>query len=213
MRVMLRWSLVGTFVLVLGLTLATVAPAPAQGTASPQATSSATAAAPTFGVRAEFLNELKSEEDEFVQLAEAIPADKYTWRPAEGVRSVSEVFLHVAAANFNLTRVFGYPAPAGFKVQGFEKSTTDKTKVIATLKDSFAHMRQGVLSMSDADVEKQIDFRGAKNTYRGVLLFIIRHGAEHLGQSIAYARVNGVVPPWTAEKEAQQKKQEKAKPD
>jgi uncharacterized damage-inducible protein DinB len=209
MRGRLHGSSIFTFVLVLGLTMAGVPAATAQAGPSPQAA----AVAPTSGVRAEFLNELKGEEDEFVQLAEAIPADKYTWRPAEGVRSVSEVFLHVAAANFNLTKVFGYPPPAGFKVQGFEKSTTDKTKVIAILKDSFAHMRQGVLSMSDTDVEKPVDFRGAKNTYRGVLLFIIRHGAEHLGQSIAYARMNGVVPPWTAEQQAQQKKQEKAKPD
>jgi uncharacterized damage-inducible protein DinB len=209
MRALLHGSSIFTFVLVLGLTMAGIPAATAQAGPSPQAA----AVAPTSGVRAEFLNELKGEEDEFVQLAEAIPADKYTWRPAEGVRSVSEVFLHVAAANYNLTKVFGYPPPAGFKVQGFEKSATDKTKVIAILKDSFAHMRQGVLAMPDADVEKPVDFRGAKNTYRGVLLFIIRHGAEHLGQSIAYARMNGVVPPWTAEQQAQQKKQAKAKPD
>jgi uncharacterized damage-inducible protein DinB len=209
MRALLHGSSIFTFVLVLGLTMAGIPAATAQAGPSPQAA----AVAPTSGVRAEFLNELKGEEDEFVQLAEAIPADKYTWRPAEGVRSVSEVFLHVAAANYNLTKVFGYPPPAGFKVQGFEKSATDKTKVIAILKDSFAHMRQGVLAMPDADVEKPLDFRGAKNTYRGVLLFIIRHGAEHLGQSIAYARMNGVVPPWTAEQQAQQKKQAKAKPD
>ncbi len=63
--------------------------------------------------------------------------------------------------------------------------------------------------MLTATFDKQSDFRGAKNTYRGVLLFIIRHDAEHLGQSIAYARINGVVPPWTAEQEAKQKKQAK----
>lgn len=61
--------------------------------------------------------------------------------------------------------------------------------------------------MPDADVEKQVDWFGAKNTYRGILLFILRHNAEHLGQAIAYARINGVVPPWTAEQQTQQKKQ------
>lgn len=202
MRPMLHWSLICTFVLVLGLTVAAVSSPAAQGSPSPQAT----AAPPSAGVRAEFLNELKTQEDKFVQLAEAMPADKYTWRPAEGVRSVSEVFLHVATANYNLPRVIGFPPPPGFKVQGFDKSTTDKSKVISTLKDSFAHMRQAVLSMPDADVEKQVDWFGAKNTYRGILLFIIRHNAEHLGQAIAYARINGVVPPWTAEQQAQPKK-------
>ena len=176
---------------------------------SPSAKASATApsaAAPTSGVRAEFLNELKTQEDKFVQLAQAMPAGKYTWRPAEGVRSVSEVYLHVATANYNLPHVFGVAPPPDFKAAGFDKSTTDKAKVIDILKDSFAHMRQAVLNMPDADTEKQVDWFGSKNTYRGVMLFIIRHGAEHLGQSIAYARMNGVTPPWTEEQQAQQKK-------
>ena len=207
MRAILQWSF--TFALFLAVTTAPVTLAVAQSAPSPQVAG----AVPSSGVRAEFLNELNTQEQKFVQLAEAIPADKYTWRPAEGVRSVSEVFLHVAAANYNLTKVIGFPPPPGFKVQGFDKSTTDKTRVIVTLKDSFAHMRQAVLSMPDADVEKQVDWFGAKNTYRGILLFIIRHNAEHLGQAIAYARINGVVPPWTEEQQAQQKKQaEKPKP-
>src|SRR5215470_10966634 len=112
------------------------------------------AAASELGMRAEFLPDLKSQEDRFVSLAQAIPADKYTWRPAEGVRSISEVFLHVAAANFNLPKLMGVQPPAGFKVQGFEKSTTDKAKVIQSLQDAFAHMRNAVQAMPDSDVEK-----------------------------------------------------------
>lgn len=110
------------------------------------------------------------------------------------------VYMHVAAANYNLPRVFGVAPPVGFKVEGFDKSTSDKAKVIDALKDSYNHMREAVLKMPDADVEKQVDWFGAKNTYRGVMLFIVRHGAEHLGQSIAYARINGVVPPWSEER-------------
>jgi uncharacterized damage-inducible protein DinB len=182
-------------------------PANAQSNASPHAATNATPAPPTSGFRAEFLNELKYEEDRFVRLAQAMPADKYTWRPAEGVRSVSEVYLHVAAANYNIPRLFGMPPPAGFKLQGFDKSTSDKTKVIETLRLSFAHMREAALYMSDADLEKQVDWlEGKKNTNRGVMLFILRHAAEHLGQSIAYARINGIVPPWTEEQQQQQQK-------
>lgn len=206
MRALLCGSL--TFLLLAGLAPVMAVPSVAQASTTPQPAASA----PTSGVRAEFLNELKIQEDKFVQLAQAIPADKYTWRPAEGVRSISEVFLHVAAANFNLPKVFGFPPPPGFKVQGFDKSTTDKAKIIQALQDAFAHMRQGVVNMPDSDVEKQVDWFGAKNTYRGILLFILRHNAEHLGQAIAYARMNGVVPPWTEEQQAQQKKsQEKPK--
>ena len=169
------------------------------------------APAPTSGARAEFLNELKIQEDKYVELAEAVPTEKYTWRPAEGVRSVSEVFLHIAAANYNIPRTFGFPSPAGFTAKGFDKSTSDKSKILETLKDSFTHMRQAVLNMPDSDLDKQVDwFTGSKITYRGVMLFIIAHMSEHLGQSIAYARINGIVPPWTEEQ--QKKREEKPKP-
>lgn len=166
-------------------------------------------AAPTSGIRAEFLNELRTQEQKFVSLAQAIPQDKYTWRPAEGVRSISEVFLHVAAANFNLPKLIGVPPPSDFKVQGFDKSTTDKTKIVQSIQDAFAHMREAVVNMPDSDLEKQVDLFGTKYTYRGVLLFVLRHNAEHLGQAIAYARMNGVVPPWSEE---QQKKPAQPKP-
>jgi uncharacterized damage-inducible protein DinB len=149
------------------------------------------------GYRSEVLAEVMVQEDKFTRLAEAIPADKYTWRPAPDVRSFSEVFLHVSAANFNLYKLVGTPPPTGFDLKGLEKSTTDKAKVIATLKDSFAHAKKAITAMPDADLEKSLDWFGGKNTQRGILLFIVRHAAEHLGQSIAYARVVGIIPPWT----------------
>ena len=160
------------------------------------------------GYRSEVLAEVIVQEDKFTRLAEAIPADKYTWRPAPDVRSFAEVFLHVCAANYNLYKLVGAPAPAGLDVRGLEKSTTDKAKVIATLKDSFAHARKAITAMPDADLDKSMDWFGGKNTERGVLLFIVRHAAEHLGQSIAYARFIGIVPPWT---EDMQKKQPEKK--
>src|ERR1700726_4264045 len=137
------------------------------------------------------------QEDKFTRLAEAIPAEKYAWRPAPDVRSFAEVFLHISAANFNLYKLVGTPPPAGFDGKGFDKSTTDKAKVIATLKDSFAHAKKAITAMPDADLEKSLDWFGGKNTERGILLFVVRHAAEHLGQSIAYARVVGITPPWT----------------
>jgi uncharacterized damage-inducible protein DinB len=160
------------------------------------------------GYRSEVLSEVIVQEDKFTRLAEAIPADKYTWRPAADVRSFAEVFLHVAAANYNVYKLVGTPPPAGLDIKTLEKSTTDKAKVIATLKDSFAHAKKAITAMPDADLEKSMDWFGGKNTERGVLLFIVRHGAEHLGQSIAYARFVGIVPPWT---EDMQKKQPEKK--
>jgi uncharacterized damage-inducible protein DinB len=162
------------------------------------------------GYRAEVLAEVTIQEDKYTRLAEAIPADKYTWRPAPDVRSIGEVFLHVAAANYNIPKLIGTPPPEGFKADGYDKSTTDKAKIVAALKDSFAHSKKAILNMPDADLEKSLDWFGGKNTERGVLLFMTRHAAEHLGQSIAYARSVGVVPPWT--EDAQRQKQQQAKP-
>lgn len=149
------------------------------------------------GYRSEVLAEVIIQEDKFTRLAEAIPADKYNWRPTPDVRSFAEVFLHVSAANYNLYKLVGTPPPSNIDVKNLEKSTTDKTKVIATLKDSFAHAKTAIKAMPDADLEKSLDWFGGKNTERGILLFIVRHAAEHLGQSIAYARFAGVVPPWS----------------
>jgi len=149
------------------------------------------------GFRSEVLAEVMIQEDKFVRLAKAVPADKYTWRPVPEVRSIAEVFLHVATANYNIYQIIGAAPPAGFDGKTFEKSTTDKTKIVAALRDSFAHARKAISAMPDTDLEKRMDWFGGKNTERGVLLFAVRHGAEHLGQAIADARVNGVVPPWT----------------
>ncbi len=159
------------------------------------------------GYRSEIMAEVMIQEDKFTRLAEAIPAEKYTWRPSPDVRSFAEVFMHVSAANFNLYKLVGTPPPAGFDVKGFEKSATDKAKVIATLKDSFAHAKKAITVMPDSNLEKSLDWFGGKNTQRGILLFIVRHGAEHLGQSIAYARFAGITPPWT--EDAQKKQPEK----
>jgi uncharacterized damage-inducible protein DinB len=159
------------------------------------------------GYRSEVLAEVMIQHDKLVRLAEAIPAEKYTWRPAADVRSISEVFLHIAAANYNLYKLVGTPPPAGFNGKDYDKSTTDKAKVVAALKDSFDHAEKAIRAMNDADLDKSLDWFGGKNTERGILLFIVRHTAEHLGQSIAYARMVGVVPPWTedAQKAAAQK--------
>ncbi|HXY49545.1 MAG TPA: DinB family protein [Terriglobales bacterium] len=162
------------------------------------------------GYRSEVLSEVIVQEDKLTRLADAIPAEKYTWRPSPDVRSFAEVFLHISAANYNLYKLVGTPPPAGLDVKDLEKSTTDKAKVVATLKDSYAHAQRAIRAMPDTDLDKSLDWFGGKNSERGVLLFIVRHGAEHLGQSIAYARFIGVVPPWT--EDARGKAQEKQTP-
>lgn len=168
-------------------------------------------AAPTSGVRAEVLADLNYFEKRFVDLGERFSQEKYTWRPSEGVRSVSEVLLHVAGANFGLPRVIGVQPPAGFQPKGYDRSTTDKAKIVESLKQSFAHARGAVSGLSDADAEKATKFAGRESTYRGAMFYMGRHMAEHLGQLIAYARVNGIVPPWTEEAQKRQQQPPAAK--
>jgi uncharacterized damage-inducible protein DinB len=151
------------------------------------------------GYRSEVMALVMIQENEFIRLAEAIPAEKYTWRPGPGVRSIAEVLLHASAANYNMYKSVGAAPPAGLDVQGLEESTTDKTKVIAILKDSYAHAKKAITDMPVANLDKTLDWSGGKITQRGVLMFIVPHIAEHLGQLIAYARINGVVPPWSEE--------------
>src|SRR6266852_471700 len=102
---------------------------------------------------------------------------------------------------------------AGLDVRGLEKSTTDKAKIIQTLHESFAHIRGAVLSLSDADVDKKLKLFGQDTTDRGAMIFMLRHLGEHLGQSIAYARINNVVPPWTEEQQRRQQQQQQKPPE
>lgn len=148
------------------------------------------------GVRGEILGQFDEAAGKLVQLAEAIPQDKFTWRPAEGVRSVSEVLLHVAGSNeYFLTAAGVEPTVAG--ENDLEHSTTDKDRVIARLKQSNDRVRAALRAMPDADLDNATRLFGQQTTYRGVMLMLETHAHEHLGQMIAYARSNGVVPPWS----------------
>ena len=169
-------------------------------------------AAPTSGYKAEFLAEIAFYEQRYVQLAEAMPAEKYTWKPGEGVRSVGEVFTHIVAANYGLARTLGTAPPAGLDMKGIQGLSTDKAKTVQALKDSFAHFRGAILALGEGDADKAQKMFGRDTTLRGSFILITGHFGEHLGQSIAYARVNGIVPPWTEEQQQQQKQAQKPKP-
>lgn len=128
-----------------------------------------------------------------VSLAEAIPAEKYEWRPAEGVRSVSETFMHIASTNYFFGGRFGKQPPEG--IRGWEKSVTAKADVVAKLKASFAFVEE---ALKGADLSKPIKLYGGKEgTLGDMALMAVAHAHEHLGQLIAYARFNKIVPPWS----------------
>jgi uncharacterized damage-inducible protein DinB len=157
---------------------------------------SASAADVPSGMRALFLQQLADVEKKMNSLAAAVPAEKYSWRPAPGVRSISEVFTHVAGANYLFPSLTGVKPPEGID-RNMEKTVTEKSKVQDALKQSFEHARKAVQGLSDADMSREIKFFGRPSTVEGLIFTMANHMHEHLGQSIAYARVNGVVPPWS----------------
>lgn len=154
--------------------------------------------APTSGFRAELLMDLARLERQVLSLAEAVPAEGYGWRPAAGVRSVSEAYMHLAAANHQILQALGVEAPEG--LDEMEK-ITDKERVIEALRRSFESVRQAVMETPDDDLEAKVDFFGQQWSKRAVFYLSSTHMHEHLGQSIAYARSIGVVPPWTQEQQ------------
>lgn len=135
---------------------------------------------------------------QLIALAEATPEEKFAWRPAPGIRSTSEVYMHIAIANFGLLAVTGPKVPADLK-EGMEKSVTSKAEVISWLKRSLDAVKQAHLAEKPKDLERRVRVNGRDATVDGMYLRIIVHANEHMGQLVAYARMTGVVPPWSGQ--------------
>ena len=134
---------------------------------------------------------------QLISLAEAIPADKYAWRPAPGVRSTSEVILPIALANFYLLSVTGPPMPSEIKSDAMEKTVTAKPEVIQWLKRSLDAVKAAHANVTPGDLQRKVKIAKRDARVDGMYLRIIVHANEHMGQLIAYARMNGIVPPWS----------------
>lgn len=174
------------------------APGASQEVQASSPAKSADKTAPSYDLKAQALLDLEDLQKKFVDLAGAIPQDKFTWRPAEGVRSISEVFLHISGANYGYPNLLGVATPASLDLKNLEKSTTDKAQIIEHLNKSFASARAAVAAMTNADFAKALPKLGPDANEGDVVYLLVTHAHEHLGQSIAYARQNGIVPPWTA---------------
>lgn len=164
---------------------------------------------PTSGARLEFLDEVSYYQQHFLRLADAIPPEKYNWRPSEGTRTIGEVYMHIVGANYNFAKMLGMPPPTTFDMKVLLASSGDKAKVEQALKDSFVHFSNAILAIKDSDLDKEIKTPRGQMTIRGSFFLITGHFGEHLGQSIAYARSVGVVPPWTVERQRQEPEKQK----
>lgn len=153
----------------------------------------------------DLLRDAAEVKSKLVGLAEAMPEGTYAWRPMEGVRSVADVYKHVISDNYLLSAVAGHPAPESTGIVGaeyrtavaYEGRTMSKAEIVEALKASFDHMETALGAATMESMMGEVSVFGMDMTGRGLWLLTVTHLHEHLGQSIAYARSNGVVPPWS----------------
>jgi len=161
----------------------------AAGTAQP-------AMAPT-NLQTALANDVGTLSDKFVGLARVM-AGKYDWKPSQGVRSVSDVFNLIVMENKMLAGLLtGSAAPAGGGMGGRGNQVTDPTEMQEALRSSYAALKQALSGLSDSDMKSSVKLFGRDTSKQGAALMLLMDQHEHLGQSIAYARSNNVVPPWS----------------
>lgn len=159
---------------------------------------------PSYDMKAQSLLDLQLVQKKFVDLAQALPNDKMTWRPSPDARSFAEVFLHVSAERYGILSLMGAKPPESFTAHGFEKSTTDKDRIIAELNRSWEFAEKSIQGMSNTDFAKLLPKLGPQANAGDVVYILVSDAHEHLGQLIAYSRQNGVTPPWTTEAQKKQ---------
>lgn len=165
----------------------------------------ATAAQTRGGLMGDLLADVSDVERKIVGLARAMPESSYAWRPMPGVRSVGEAFTHVAADNYFMPAAVGVAAPGQTGISGtdyktveaYEKKVRSRTEIIAEVEQSFAFLKKAMSDSPDARLDAPMKMFGRESSLRATWVATVTHLHEHLGQLIAYARSNQVVPPWS----------------
>lgn len=156
----------------------------------------APAAAP-ITPKSEIMNHFDMSMSKVVALAKAMPAEAYRWKPEPAAMEVGHVFAHIANYNFGyLTDNMGVAAAPGIKRDTLE-AMRDKAQIVALLERSMQFVKQNVAAMPAEQMDRQTRLYGRTVPQWAVLLQLVAHMNEHLGQSIAYARANKIVPPWS----------------
>ncbi len=165
-----------------------------------------TAAIPASGqgLMGEMHRDVNEVQRKIIDLAKAMPENSLAWRPAPGVRSVGEVFLHVSSDNYLIPIAMGKPAPAASGITSdfstaaaYEKKRMTRDQIVADLEASFTHLHQAMGLTTDGNLTETIKFFGEDWSRQRAMIMTVTHLHEHLGQLIAYARSNGVTPPWS----------------
>lgn len=157
------------------------------------------------GLMGYLLADVNDLESKIVGLAKAMPEGSYAWRPMPGVRSVGEAFTHVAADNYFMPAALGAAAPAATGISGtdyktveaYEKKTRTRAEIITEVEQSFAFLKKAMTDTTDAKMDTSVKMFGRESSVRSMWVSTVTHVHEHLGQLIAYARSNKIVPPWS----------------
>jgi hypothetical protein len=165
----------------------------------------ATASAQSRGVMADLVKDVTEVEGKIVGLANAIPESAWAWRPGPGVRSVGEVFTHVAADNYFMPAALGTAPSADVAISGtdyktvgvYEGKTRTRAQIIAEVQRSFGFLKTAMAAAPAEKIDAPMKIFGTETTARATWISTTTHLHEHLGQLIAYARSNKVVPPWS----------------
>ena len=152
----------------------------------------AQAQAQPAGIQTAFGKDAGVLSDKFTGLAHVM-VGKYDWKPGQGVRSVADVFNLIVRENGLLAGVLSGTPNTGAK----PAPITDPEKLQEALKASYANLQKAITGLSDTDLQTRVRIFGEDMTKQDALMLILEDQHEHLGQSIAYARTNGVVPPWS----------------
>lgn len=156
---------------------------------------------PSYDLKAQSLLDLQVVQKKFVDLANALPPDKLNWRPSPDSRSFAEVLLHVSGERYGILSLMGATPPASYDGKTFEKSTTDKARIIDELNKSWEFAQKTINGMTNADFARLLPKLGPQANAGDVVYILVADAHEHLGQTVAYARENGIVPPWTVEEQ------------
>lgn len=156
---------------------------------------------PVMGQTPTFLSDIKVllefSYGQVTSLAEAIPEEKFDWRPAEGVRSVGESLLHVSSANYMLSQSLGLALPDGIDPMTLESSIQGKENILETVKSSMEFANKAISGLDEEQLNEIVELPFGKFSKRQLVLVIYDHAGEHKGQLIAYARANDITPPWS----------------
>ena len=148
-------------------------------------------------IRDEILDHFQRSSRKISELARVMPAEKFSWAPGEGVMQVGEVYMHIARYNFMyLDQNLGIAPPKGFDYADIE-SIRDKQRVREIHEMSVRHVVEQVGALTAAKLDGQTELYGRTVQGWAVLLQLVSHMNEHVGQSVSYARMNGIVPPWS----------------